>query len=127
MTPREKAQQRQREIQGAGEPVDASPDELRREAESLEAAFGIYCGLVALLRAAADKIERLTPVWTTDRPTVSGLWWRENRQGKQSLVPISDDILPDLTDGIHIYSGGRWAGPLPEPAELKPRNEQEKA
>jgi hypothetical protein len=70
------------------------------------------------LRAAAAEIERLTLVWTTERPTVAGRYLREQPDGEcvvWEITPYTVDYL-----ALGGYPGGRWAGPIPEPRE--PRN-----
>jgi hypothetical protein len=59
--------------------------------------------------------ERLTLVWTTEKPKVPGRYLREQPDGEcvvWEITPYTVDYL--ALGGI---PGGRWAGPIPEPRE----------
>ncbi len=76
--------------------------------------------LLALARAMGE-IDRLTPRWTTDRPTERGdYWYRADSNEPETIVHVYE-----MANGLGVYKKGifqavpegQWAGPIPQPIE----------
>lgn len=73
------------------------------------------------------EVRRLAPVWTSEAPTESGVYWLSLEDGSESIADVQcgaggGEILayiPGLARVLRVLDlrGARWAGPIPPPVE----------
>jgi hypothetical protein len=77
---------------------------------------------VVLGRWGSGPLVVQAPAWTTDKPTVDGLYWYRDKFGPATIVEVQverDEVwLHGVSRARHLTAlAGSWSGPLAAPGE----------
>jgi len=83
------------------------------------------------INSAIAALKKMAPamglILTDRKPDQEGMWWYQNPKGQKTVVRLvrkaEEPGLFFIADDNHLYPAdgvlGKWAGPIPEPEEMK--------